>query len=76
MFSSFAEGATYVKMKKLRKKKSSTPSWERPFLLMKYLDNNGFQEQDEVGRTCVIKGIDEKLWDRFKRDQQNFHIPP
>jgi hypothetical protein len=63
-------------MKKLRKKKSLAPSWERPFLLMKYLDNNGFQEQDEGGRTYVIKGMHEKLWDRLKKDQQIFHVPP
>jgi hypothetical protein len=41
---------------------------------MKYLDNNGFQEQDEGGRTCVIKGKDEKLWDMLKRDLQIFHV--
>ncbi len=41
---------------------------------MKYLDNNGFQEQDEGGRICVIKGKDEKLWDKPRRDLQIFHV--
>jgi hypothetical protein len=46
MFSSFVEDKTYVKMKKPRKNKSLAPNWGRPFFLMKYLDNNGFQEQN------------------------------
>jgi hypothetical protein len=54
---------TYVKMKKPEKKKSLVFSLEGPFLFMKYLDNNGFHEQDEGGTICVIKCKDEKLWD-------------
>jgi hypothetical protein len=50
-------------MKKPKKNKSLASSWEGPFLFMKYLDNNGFQEQYEGGRICVIKCKDEKLWD-------------
>jgi hypothetical protein len=43
---------------------------------MKYLDNNGFQEQDEGGRIYVIKGKDEKIWDRPRKDLQVFHFAP
>ncbi len=74
MFFGFAEGETYVKMKKPGKKKTLASSQEGPFLFMKYLDNNGFQEQDESGRICVIKGKDEKLWDKPKKDLQFFHV--
>ncbi len=52
-------------MKKLGKK-SLASNWEGPFLFMKYLNNNGFQEQDEGGRICVIKGKDEKIWDKLE----------
>jgi hypothetical protein len=51
----------HVKMKKLGKKSSLVSSWERPFLFVNYLDGNGFMEQDEKGRICVVKGKEEKL---------------
>jgi len=44
MFIGFAKGKTYVKMKKVGKKKSFTSNWEGPFLFMKYLDGNRFLE--------------------------------
>ncbi len=31
---------------------------------MNYLDGNGFMEQDEGKRMCVIKGKEEQLWDK------------
>ncbi len=71
----FTKGHTYVKMKKPRKN-SLASSWEGPFLFMKYLDNNGFQEQDEGGKICVIKGKDEKIWDQPKKDPRVFHFAP
>jgi hypothetical protein len=43
---------------------------------MKYLDSNGFQEQDGGGRIYVIKGKDEKIWDRPRKDLQVFHFAP
>lgn len=55
MFFGFVEGETYVKMKKPGKKKLMTSNWEGPFLIMKYLDNNGFKEWDEGDRIYVIK---------------------
>jgi hypothetical protein len=60
----FKEGVTYVKMKKPRKKKFLVFNWERPFLFLNYLDGNGFMEQDERGRMCVVKGKEEQLWDK------------
>ncbi len=72
----FIEGETYVKIKKPRKKKSLASIWENPFLFMKYLDNNGFQEQDEGGIICALKGKDEKLSDRPRKDLKVFHHVP
>jgi hypothetical protein len=51
----------YVKMKKPGKKKSLVSSWERPFLFMNYLDGNGFMEQNERRKICVVKGKEEQL---------------
>ncbi len=76
MFFGFVEGETYVKMKKLGKKKLVAFNQEGPFLIMKYLDNNGFKDWDEGGRIYVIKGKDEKLWDMRRRDLQVFHFAP
>ncbi len=70
LFVGFTKGETYVKMKKLGKKKSLTSSWEGPFLFMKYLDNNGLQENDKGGKICVLKGKDENLWDKPKKGLQ------
>lgn len=76
MFACFIEGDTYVKMKKLRKKKSLISSWEGPFLFVNYLDGKGFLEQDEGGRICVIKGQDGELWDRPKKYLQVYYVAP
>jgi hypothetical protein len=46
----------YVKMKKLGKKKSVVSTSEGPFLFLIYLDGDGFIEQDEGGKICVVKG--------------------
>jgi len=59
MFLGFIKGVTYIKMKKPRKKRLLISNWEKLFPFMKYLDGNGFLEQDEGGWICVIKGKDE-----------------
>ncbi len=76
MFLGFKEGETYVKMKKHGKKKSLTSNQEGPFLFMKYLDGNGYFDQDEKGRIYVVKDKEEQLQDRFWRDLQVFHVAP
>lgn len=59
MFLGFTKGITYIKMRKPRKKILLISSWEWLFLFMKYLDGNGFLEQDEGGWICAIKGKNE-----------------
>ncbi len=49
---------------KFGKKKSLASSWEGPLMFVRYLDGHGFLEQDEGKRVCVVKGKDDKLWDR------------
>ncbi len=39
-------------------------NWKTPFLFVNYLDGNGFMEQDEGGRICVVKGKEEPLLDK------------
>jgi hypothetical protein len=73
MFLGLKEGVTYVKMKKPRKKKFLVFSCEAPFLFLNYLDDNGFGEQDEGGRMCVVKGKEEQLWDKLQQDLQLLH---
>jgi uncharacterized protein YjhX (UPF0386 family) len=73
MFSGFKEGETFVKMKKPSKKKSVASCWEGPYLIIRYLDGHGFLEQDEGGKICVVKGKNEKMWDRLQCDLQLFH---
>jgi hypothetical protein len=64
MFLGFKEGETFVEMKKLGKKKLLASSWEGPFMFVRYLDGHGFLEQDDGKIVCVVKGKDDKLWDR------------
>jgi hypothetical protein len=59
MFLKLKEGVTYVKMNKPGKKKFLVFGWEGPFLFLNYLDGNGFMEQDEGGRMCIVKSRDE-----------------
>ncbi len=68
MFLGFKEGKIYVKMKKLRKNKSLASSQEGPFLIVRYLDGNGFVEQDEGKRIHVNKGKNDQLWDKTHKD--------
>lgn len=73
MFLRFKEGETFVKMKKPGKKKSIASSWEGPYLFIRYLDADGFLDQDEGGKICVVKSKNEKMWDRLQCDLQLFH---
>jgi hypothetical protein len=75
MFLGLKEGITYVKMNKLRKKKSLVSSWEGLVLFLNYLDGNGFMEQDEGRRMCIVKSREERLWDRLCRDLQPYYSP-
>jgi hypothetical protein len=74
MLLGFKEGITFGKMKKPGKKKSLASNWEGPFFFVKYLDGNGFPDQDEGGRIYVIKGKEEQMWERPRRHLQVFHI--
>ncbi len=61
MFLSFQVGSDLVKMKKPGKK-ALIGSWERPYLFVRYVDEQRGLEQDDGKRKCVIKGKDGQQW--------------
>jgi hypothetical protein len=73
MFLGFKEGETFIKRENNNNNKSLASSWEGPFIFVRYLDGHGFLQHDERGRIYVVKGEDEKLWERPWRDLQLFH---
>jgi len=49
-----------VKMWKHGKKKNLANSCEGPYVFVTYKDGKGSHDQDEGGKTCIIKDMDEK----------------
>jgi hypothetical protein len=48
-------------------------SWEGPYVFVAYKDGKGPQKQNEGNKTCTIKDMDEKHWERVKNDLQIYH---
>ncbi len=63
MFLGFKEGKTYVKMKKLGKKKLLAFQLGGPSLFVDYLDGKGSMDQNEGSRICVVKDKEKQLQD-------------
>jgi hypothetical protein len=57
-------------MRKIGKKKNVMESWEGLYDFVSYKDGKGCQDQDEGNRTCIIKDLDGKCWER---DLQVYH---
>ncbi len=74
MFEGFEGEGMKVKMQKLGKKKNLANSQERPYVFVAYKDGKGSQEQDEGGRTCIIKDMHEKHQEKARRDLQIYHF--
>ncbi len=45
----------------------------RTISICELLGWNGFMDHDERGKICVIKGKNDQLWDRLRRDSQVPH---
>jgi hypothetical protein len=56
----FEKEGVQIKMRKPSKKKNLVGSWEGPYVFVGYKDGKGTHEQDEGGRTCIIKDMDNK----------------
>jgi hypothetical protein len=67
MFEGF-EGGVKVKMQKHGKQKNLASSWEGLYVFVTYKDGKGFQDQDEGGKTYIIKDLDKKHWERARKD--------
>jgi hypothetical protein len=63
LFAGFEEEGMQTKLCKPGKKKSIVSSWESPYVFVGHKDGKGIQEQDEGGRTCIIKNMDDKHWE-------------
>jgi hypothetical protein len=73
-FEGLVAGETMVKMKKPRKKKPLTLSWEGPYQFVGYADGNGHFDFEEGSRICIIKDADEHQWERSRWDLQIYPI--
>jgi hypothetical protein len=60
MFEGFEGEGMKVKMQKPSKKKNLWGGWDGPYVFVAYKDGKHSQEQDEGGRTCIIKELNEK----------------
>jgi len=38
-----------------------------------YMDAKGSHDQDEGGKTCIIKNLDEKHYEKARRDPKIYH---
>ncbi len=47
-----------VKMKKLKKKKALTSSWEGPYQFIRHAYGNGNFDFEEDIKVCIIKDVD------------------
>jgi len=74
-FEGLVAGETMVKMKKPRKKKALTASWEGPYLLVAHTNEIGNLVFDEGNRICIIQDVDGNQWERPRRDLQVYHTP-
>jgi hypothetical protein len=61
-------------MKKLRKKKALTSSWEGPYQFVGYVDHNGDIDFDEGNRLCILQDANEHQWEQSCKDSQIYHV--
>jgi hypothetical protein len=60
-------------MKKPRKKKSLTSSWEGPYWFVGYSNENGDDEFDEGNKLCIVRDANEHQWEHSWRYLQVYH---
>jgi hypothetical protein len=67
-------GKVMVKMKKPRKKKALTTSWEGPYQFIGHADGKGDFNFEKGNKVCIIKDVDGHQWERSHRDLQIYHV--
>ncbi len=73
-FEGLVVGKTMVKMKKPRKKKSLTASWEGPYQFIGHAYGKGDFDFEEGSKICIIKDDDGHQWERSCRDFQMYCV--
>lgn len=61
-------------MKKQKKQKFLTSSWEGPYLFVGYSNENRNVEFDEGNKLCIVKDSNEHQWERSWREMQVYHV--
>jgi hypothetical protein len=74
IFEGVVAGETMVKMKKPRKKRALTTSWEGPYQFIGHADGKGNFDFEEGNRICIIKDTNGHQWERSRTDLQIYHV--
>jgi transposase InsO family protein len=74
LFEGLVAGETMVKMKKPRKKRALTASWEGPYMFIGHTDGKRNLDFEEGSRMCIIQDADGHQWERSHRDLQIYHV--
>jgi len=64
LFEGLIAGLTMVKMKKLRKRRALTASWEGPYRFTGHTDGKGNLDFEEGYRLCIVQDADGHQWER------------
>jgi hypothetical protein len=75
LFEGLVAGVTMVKMKKPRKRRALSASWEGPYQFVGHVDGKGDFDFEEGSRLCTVQDVDGHQWERSRRDLQIYHIP-
>jgi hypothetical protein len=76
LFEGLIVGQSMVKMKKPRKRRALTASWEGPYMFVGHTDGKGNLDFEEGCRLCIVQDADGHQWERSHRDLQIFYAPP
>jgi hypothetical protein len=74
IFEGLVVGETMVKMKKPRKKKALTTSWEGPYQFIGHADGKGNFDFEACNKICIIKDANRHQWEISRKDLQVYHV--
>jgi hypothetical protein len=76
LFEGLVAGVSMVKMKKPGKRRALIASWEDPYQFVGHADGKGNSDFEEGCRICIVQDVDERQWERSRRDLQIYYAPP
>jgi hypothetical protein len=68
LFEGLITSQTMVKMKKPRKRRALTTSWEGPYQFIGHTDGKGNLDFEEGCQLCIIQDVDGHQWERSHRN--------